>query len=246
MTEPHIDSRQIQLLGIVHAAKPLAELPSSRRLRASDPRGQLLIATDPTTVFWRTSAGAAQADRKQKISRKRHYAFDREVVEPVVTEVVGVLKPAALDEGQLVKGESPRIWDGWVPVIGVRILVPRTADLKLIQVVILPRHRRLQNAMQSMERARSRNCEPSPDGWLDLGQLHVEKIEAGGDGGPPARRSSGIHSLNELRWRCLRLAHQPPAVMLVPAQVYIPLRPKGMTRPSGARDTSGPSAACAG
>ncbi len=40
---------------------------------------------------------AAQADRKENVSGERNNTLNREVVVPVVPEVVGVPKPAALD-----------------------------------------------------------------------------------------------------------------------------------------------------
>jgi hypothetical protein len=43
-----------------------------------------------------------------------------------------------------------------------------------------------------------------------------------------------------------RLVPQLRALTQAPSQSYIPLRPKGTKRPSGARDTFGPSVACAG
>jgi hypothetical protein len=143
VTKSRIDRREIELLRIVHPPQPFAELPSGCGLRASDRRDQLRIAADPSTVFRWSGAGAAQTDWKHDIPRKRDYAFDREVVEPVVPEVVRVLKPAALREGQLVQGECPGIWDRRVAIIGVWIFVSSPADLKLIQVIILPGHHRL-------------------------------------------------------------------------------------------------------
>ena len=44
----------------------------------------------------------------------------------------------------------------------------------------------------------------------------------------------------------LTMAHQLRAILPAPAPTYAPQRPPGTLRPGGARDLSGPSAACAG
>jgi len=102
-------------------------------------------------------------------------------VVPIVLEVVGVAQAAALDEVQLVEGDLPWIWQARVPVIGVRILVPRRPDFELILVIALPRHRDVKQTVHGMQCVRAGNREPPPDRGLDLGQLDVEQIQLARD-----------------------------------------------------------------
>jgi hypothetical protein len=174
MPKPRIDGRKIQRLGIVQATQPLAELSGSGRLRALERHDQVFIAADTSTVLRRTRAGPAQTDRENEILWERDNSLHREVVLPIVPEVVGVLKPAVLGEVELVEIERPRIGYGRVPIVGLRILVARAADFKLIEVVVLPGHHGLENTMKIMERDTAGNRDASPDRRLDLGQLHVQ------------------------------------------------------------------------
>jgi hypothetical protein len=169
MAEPDIDGQEIKLIRVVHSSQPLAILASRRGLRPLQRHGQFLVAADAPTVLRRTGAATAEADGEENVSRQRHHPLHRQLMLPIIPKVVGVPKPASLAEGQLVEGEGPWIRDRRIAVLGIRILVPRLTDLKLVEMVVLPAHNRLQDLVQVVERAPTRDGDPPPDRGLDLG-----------------------------------------------------------------------------
>jgi len=167
--EADSDPLDIKRVGVV-AVGPIGHLVMLLVVGIPDRLEEVGETTHPTDILRRTGVLPVDIAGVLAISVERTDAFDLDVVDPVITEVVDILEPldAPFDQGfqlepALLENGMPQILE-----IGTRRPVDAVADMELVQMAIEPPHRSLDDIVQPFEADIVGDGDTSPDGWLAL------------------------------------------------------------------------------
>ena len=144
--------------------------------RVGEDLEQLAVAPRSAAVLGR--AGAPAVDARRDCGRRvgGEHLLDRDLVIPAVAEVVRVPERRAL-AGDRIEAGAPFIPWWFAPVlVGVGIAVARAPDLELVQVVVPPAERRLDDLVEVVERAAPVDEHAAPDRWLGVEQCDLELV----------------------------------------------------------------------
>lgn len=112
--------------------------------------------------------------------------FDKDAVLPVVTEIVGVeeLGHAAID--QCAEAYALGLIDLAAPhrVLWIGFAIDPVADPEVIEVMVLPRHHRLDDFVQGAEVGGQADLELTPDAGLEMQQFDAKAGNPVGHGRP--------------------------------------------------------------
>src|SRR3989442_7417133 len=138
---------------------------------------QLRVAHRATAVFGRRRASSIDATWVPDVRLRRHDALDHDFVLPGIAEVVDVEEPRTLAPHHLADRRAVlvlRVARLGPAVLDVRPPEPPRADLKLVQMGVIPREGDLQQRMELPQRAAALDLQTPPDGWADSAERGLE------------------------------------------------------------------------
>ena len=140
-------------------------------------RQEILVAPNATNVFERTGSFALQAKWIPLPIRRRQTALEQDFMFPTIAKIVHVAKAESL-AGLGQNATDHRL--GGIDAVEVAfqktgITVAHSLNIELVQMAIVPTHRRLDVSMQLIERAIV-NLNPPPDRRSDVDEDDFELI----------------------------------------------------------------------
>ncbi len=188
------DRVEIDVLGIEVVAGPFAQLGIFLVARVRQHLEQSQIAIDAAAILRRAGPLARDQRRVGLLRVERLDLLDDDLVLPIVAEVVDVAEAldapldqrAELDVAVVVGGLVAR------PGIVVGLTIAAVADLELMQVVVLPAHRRLDDPVQHVQAAVGGDADPTPDGRPQAAQRDLEDERSRRHGQPPDTRGGAL------------------------------------------------------
>src|SRR5271166_5818924 len=152
-------------------------------VRVSDGGKIIDVAPRSTAIFRWAGPFPFKAQRICHLGIERRKALEKNLVPPIVPEVVLVYPPGSLGRlrQQVAQNNLRLVLEIHVEVVAVRgrLAVPHAVYLKLVQVVIPPAERSLDILMQISHRAIG-NLNPPPDRRFDVKKRDLKMVKKPG------------------------------------------------------------------
>ncbi len=179
-----VDHLAVEPFRIEVAAGPAFGFAVVGMLGVGDDLEEIGIAADTTDILgW---AGTSTVDAAGRARRRveSEEPLDVDDVLPVITKVIEVDKPQAFGAGEVEQAHGVLVEAaGIAPELGladlVRIAVGQSADLELVQVVVPPPERGLEDAMELAEMEATRDDKTAPYRGLDRGKCDADLESVG-------------------------------------------------------------------